>query len=304
VIIPVFNGEATIAAALDSALAQQFEGGFEVIVADDASTDSTRKILRGYGDQIVLLERHHEGASAARNAAVEVSSGDYLAFLDADDTWMPRKLARSTEALDAHPECVLVYNDQAEADVAGKLINPSMFPSGHRPPALDDLLSLKHEYFSIVSSAVVMRRSTYQACGGFDERLLSCNDTYLWILAREHGPFFYLDEPLGVRRGGPSVAREHWYVRGGPEFNRAVRARYGARYRGDLWHVNLMTAAANAMQRHDRALARQRYFEAIRHSPLRLKTYARLLLTFAPFSIATAADRFMHPAIRARGESR
>jgi GT2 family glycosyltransferase len=189
-------------------------------------------------------------------------------------------------------------------DVHGNLVNPSMFSAEHRtPPSLDDLLSLKHVYFSIVSSVVVMRRSVFDACGGFDERLLACHDTHLWILAREHGPFFYLDERLGVRQGGPSAGREQWYVNGAPEFDRAVRARYGARYRGDLRLMNLLTAAAQAMQRHDRVLARQRYILALRYKPLRAKTYARLLLTFVPYSIAVAADRFMHPRIQARGES-
>jgi glycosyltransferase involved in cell wall biosynthesis len=305
VIIPVFNGEATIAAAIDSALAQEFDGGFEVVVVDDGSTDSTREILRRYGNRIMVMEEQRKGASAARNAAVEASRGEYLAFLDADDTWMPRKLARSVAALDAHPECVLVYNDQIEVDVNGKVVNATMFPSGHRAtPSFDDLLSLEHVYFSIVSSAVVMRRSVFEACGGFDERLRSCHDTHLWILAREHGPFFYLDEPLGTRRGGPSAAREQWYINGAPEFDRALRDRFGAKYRGDLVLVNLMTGGAKAMHRGDRALARKRYVEALKRKPLRARTYARLLLTFAPFPIAAAADRFMHPTNMLGGASR
>jgi glycosyltransferase involved in cell wall biosynthesis len=294
VIIPVFNGEDKIAAAVDSALAQEFEGGFEVVVVDDGSTDSTREILRRYQSRITVMEEQRRGASAARNAAVETSRGEYLAFLDADDTWMPRKLARSVAALDAHPECVLVYHDQLEVDVNGILVNASMFPSGHpAPPTFDDLLSLEHVYFSIVSSAVVMRRSAFEACGGFNERLRSCHDTHLWILAREQGPFFYIDERLGTRRGGPSAAREQWYISGAPEFDRVLRDRYGARYRGDLHFVNLLTAAAKAMHRHDRALARKRYAEAL-----------RLLLTFAPFSIAIAADRVVHRMTPLGGASR
>jgi hypothetical protein len=107
-----------------------------------------------------------------------------------------------------------------------------------------------------------------------------------------------------VRRGGPSAEREDWYLRGAPEFDRTLRARYGARYRGDLQLVNLLTAAAQAMQRCDRALARKRYFEALRRDPLRAKTYARLLLTFAPFSIAVAADRVVHRVTPLGGASR
>lgn len=305
VIIPVFNGAGTIAGAVDSALAQRFDGGFEVIVADDGSNDSTAKILDGYGDRITLLELPHRGASAARNAAVEESRGEYLAFLDADDTWMPPKLERSVAALDAHPECVLAYNDQVEVDVNGNLVNGSMFPSGHGdPPSLEDLLSLKHEYFSIISSAVVIRRAVFLACGGFDERLSSCHDTHLWLLAREHGPFWFVDERLGVRCGGLSARREEQYVRGAPEFDLAVRARFGSRYRGDLTMVNLLTAAAHAMQRNDRATARRRYVAALRRRPLRPKTYARLLLTFAPYSLAVGADRFMHPVPGPGGEPR
>jgi glycosyltransferase involved in cell wall biosynthesis len=306
VIIPVFNGEDTIAAAVDSALAQRFDSGFEVIAADDGSTDSTREILRGYGARIALLEVSHNGGSAARNSAVRHSTGEYLAFLDADDTWMPQKLERSVAALDAHPECVLAYNDQVEVDAEGNVVSSSMFPGGHAgTPTLDDLLSLKHEYFSIVSSAVVMRRTAFDACGGFDERLRACHDTHLWLLAREHGPFWFVNERLGVRRGGPSEHREEWYVRGAPEFDRAAREHFDVAYRGDLTLVNLMTAGAQAMRRYDCRLARRRYLAALGHRrPLRPKTYARLLLTFAPYSVAFAADRLMHPMPRSREELR
>src|ERR1700736_4120167 len=92
VIIPVRNGADTIARAIDSALAQDYEGSFEVVVANDGSTDRTAEILSGYGDRIKVATLEPSGVSAARNAAVNVARGEYIAFLDADDDWLPGKL--------------------------------------------------------------------------------------------------------------------------------------------------------------------------------------------------------------------
>ena len=94
VIIPVRNGERTLARAIDSALGQTFTGGFEVIVVDNGSTDRTADVIRHYGDRIIALYESVPGPARARNVAIFVARGEYLAFLDADDEWMPEKLAR------------------------------------------------------------------------------------------------------------------------------------------------------------------------------------------------------------------
>src|SRR6266849_5630061 len=92
-IVPVFNGESTIAAAIDSALNQNFDAT-EVIVVNDGSTDGTALILRSYGSKIRVIEQSNRGLSAARNAGAAIARGEYLAFLDADDEWLPGKLLR------------------------------------------------------------------------------------------------------------------------------------------------------------------------------------------------------------------
>ena len=84
VIIPVFNGEATIAAAIDSVLAQEFGGDLEVIVVNDGSTDATSSVLDAYRGRVTVLDRVNGGPASARNAGVRASHGEYVAFLDAE----------------------------------------------------------------------------------------------------------------------------------------------------------------------------------------------------------------------------
>ena len=101
-IVPAYNAAATIADAIDSAVAQQFDS-FEIIVVNDGSTDATANVLDGYGDRIRILQQPNCGAVAARNAASRAACGEYLAFLDADDLWLPEKLKLTVEALDRSP---------------------------------------------------------------------------------------------------------------------------------------------------------------------------------------------------------
>src|SRR5262249_31816931 len=98
VIVPSYNAERFLRAALDSALAQ--EGvSLEVLVADDGSTDGTSALLAGYGDRIRVLRQDHRGPAASRNAAAREARGEYVALLDADDRFRPGKLARQAAVL-------------------------------------------------------------------------------------------------------------------------------------------------------------------------------------------------------------
>ena len=94
VLIPVFNGANTVARAIDSALCQRFDGELEVIVVNDGSTDGTAAVLTQYESRIRVLNQQNRGPAHARNAAAALSTAEYLAFLDADDAFMPDKLAR------------------------------------------------------------------------------------------------------------------------------------------------------------------------------------------------------------------
>ena len=132
VIMPVYNGEAFLAAAIDSLLNQTFEGRVEIIVIDDGSTDSTPEILKSYGDKITILNQPNKKAYSARNLGLKHATGDYIAHLDADDLAYPNRLAKQIECLKANPEAMLVcsaidYIDEAGTRTGGRLVPPVDF---------------------------------------------------------------------------------------------------------------------------------------------------------------------------------
>lgn len=101
-IIPVFNGERFVAAAVDSALEQTY-APIEIIVVNDGSTDETKAVLGGYGERITVIDQANAGVNAARARGIEASSGSFLAFLDADDLWLSEKTEIQIERLAANP---------------------------------------------------------------------------------------------------------------------------------------------------------------------------------------------------------
>ena len=290
IIIPVHNAARTVATAIDSVLAQTFTD-YEIIAIDNNSTDASREVLARYADRIKILQEPRRGPSATRNTGVRASSGEYLAFLDADDWWRPTMLARTVELLDHDPDCALVYTDLALVDSIGRQQMASIAGESH-PPTVADMLD---RLWPILPSGVLMRRRAFDLAGGFPEQLIAFEDVYFWLLVREHGTFKYLAEPLAVWRfalfpdplkpaGGQDEA--------GVIFERMVRERYHAdahRHvlsrrrapRSILGYIGL-----SALRAGDRPLARQALARAIRIDPLRVKNYLRYLRTFLPTAIA------------------
>ena len=162
VIIPVFNGAAFLAEALESVFAQQYES-LEVFVVDDGSEDDSLAIARSFAG-VTCIARDHVGVSAARNAGVRAASGEWLAFLDADDRWLPGKLQAQLAAAAEEPSagfilCHTVY--RFEVDV----------PSWFRGPT-DGASIVAHE-----PSAWLVRRTVFEEVGPFDEGRCLGEDT-------------------------------------------------------------------------------------------------------------------------------
>ena len=109
VVIPVFNGERYLAEAVSSVLGQSPARRLEVLVVDDGSTDGSAAVARSFPSPVRLIEAEHGGLGATRNRGVAAAQGAFLAFLDADDVWMPEKLALQIEHLEAHPLVDMVF---------------------------------------------------------------------------------------------------------------------------------------------------------------------------------------------------
>jgi glycosyltransferase involved in cell wall biosynthesis len=223
-IVPVLNGASTVAVALDSALSQRLDGQ-EVIVINDGSTDTTSSVLANYRSRIRLIEQPRRGLSAARNAGAALAKGEYLAFLDADDVWLEGRLAKTTAALEQNTNASLAFSDLIPMNQQGERL-PAWVIGG--PPTLADLQTHR---CGIYPSAVTIRRSVFDLCGGFDETLPKLADHYLCMRAREHGEFAYVREALAIYRTTEFPLLADKYLSGFNPFVRAVRNRYGKRVR-------------------------------------------------------------------------
>src|SRR5436305_4940478 len=122
VIIPAYNYARYIAEAIDGALAQT-HAPLEVIVVDDESTDDTPRVLAGYGDRIRTIRQPNGGAAAARNTGMAAARGEYVAFLDADDVWLPRKLELQLQRFEADPDLGLVHCAMEVIDREGRTVD-------------------------------------------------------------------------------------------------------------------------------------------------------------------------------------
>ena len=110
VIIPCYNAGSCVARALDSVFAQTYQD-YRVFVVDDGSTDDTEQVLRTYAGRIFSVRQEHAGQGSARNRGIRLSKSSYVAFLDADDEWLPTKLERQIEILRRDSNIGLVYLD-------------------------------------------------------------------------------------------------------------------------------------------------------------------------------------------------
>lgn len=175
VIIPTYNREGFVARAVESVLAQTCQD-FEIIVVDDGSTDGTEAVLRPYRDRIRYLRQSNQGSSAARNRGIRESCGQYIAFLDSDDFWHPDKLARTEEAVEAHPDAGLFYSDFRMVTPAGGFLRVQKC----KHVVGDGYLAILLQAF-ILTSTVVCRRECFDVCGLFHEPLRRVQDWDMWV---------------------------------------------------------------------------------------------------------------------------
>lgn len=205
VVIPVYNRGALAGPTVDSALEQDLPPDeVEIILVDDGSTDDTFSVLQrlyGQNPRVRLFSTPNGGVARARNFGLEKAQGEFIAFLDHDDLWLPEKLRLQREVLRAHPEAGVAYCLWRNVDEQGRDIGRSSILSHEEwkhLPTGDIFLRLMHHNFIISMTIPMMRTALVREVGGFDPEIVPCDDWDLWIRMARRAHFEAVREILAI----------------------------------------------------------------------------------------------------------
>lgn len=285
VVVPAFNASSTIERALSSVASQSF-APCETIVVDDGSTDATSVLAQNAG-ATVIRTLGNTGPSAARNLGCKHSSGDLVAFLDADDVWYPAKLAAQVYAMQENSDCALCYTRFVR------------FPSDEQPPADADAVAraekrrvqdvLRNPYLG--TPTVVVKASVFRELGGFNTAFRYGEDVDLWMRVAARYPILHIPSVLcavatsplsltaagGVRVDQGNLAVLEQFEHSHPEISR--------QYRSDLRYIRATIRtrmASTQLGRRDRRAAWSELREALRANPTHGRALYLLLRSLLP----------------------
>lgn len=206
VIIPTWNRAQSLLHALASVYAQTVTA-HEVIVVDDGSTDDSRRLVGDRYPDVRYITQANRGVSSARNAGLGAATGQWLAFLDSDDRWLPAKLERQLAALASRPENRVCHTEEIWIR-HGRRVNQMKKHAKYGGHIFRHCLPR----CVISPSSVVIHRDIFTSIGTFDEALPACEDYDLWLRICAVYPVLYLDEPLIIKYGGheDQLSRRYW----------------------------------------------------------------------------------------------
>ena len=209
VVIPAYNYAHFLGATMDSVLRQEYPN-FELIVVDDGSTDNTRAVIESrqrLDSRVRYVHQTNAGLSAARNTGVRSARYDFVAFLDADDQWLPGFLERTMQAFARLPKSyVMVATRSHNMDFKGDLIKMKEIAM-----VRDEEITARDVLFKtrFGSSSVVVKKAALEQCGYFDTTLRSSEDRHMWLrIAAHHRIFLLADRLAVVRRHPTSMSRD------------------------------------------------------------------------------------------------
>lgn len=207
VVIPTYNRARELKRAIDSVLAQT-QLPAEVVIIDDGSDDGTLQMLESYKEgRIRIFEQSNRGVSAARNRGIVESKNDWVAFLDSDDWWLPRKLE---EQIKFHK--IFAHLLISQTDEAWIRHNVSVHPKKYHRKKAGWIFEVCLERCMISPSAVMINKQILEDVGMFDEDLPACEDYDLWLRVTHKYPVGLINEKLVVKTGGHSdqLSGKHW----------------------------------------------------------------------------------------------
>jgi glycosyltransferase involved in cell wall biosynthesis len=295
VVIPVYNAGSFIREALTGVFSQTFRD-YELICVDDGSTDSSMEILlqasSEFSTPVRILRQNREGPSMARNLGARHAAGRYLAFLDADDVWYPRKLEQQVSALEGNSNAVLAHCNFSEIDEVGRLLRQASATTMRQPSKNDWWVQLLGPQAWILPSAMIVRRRAYELIGGFDAALLFDEDADFCLRIRSLGEFVFLEEVgMAKRIHARSMTREgepaDRQFAAGEHFLLKLMTRY-ANNRERLMLVHRLLASKYSdwgwrkVRDGNRLKGLRLLSRSLLYDPIRFRTYSRLIRSFLP----------------------
>ena len=294
VVVPCYNVEAYLERSLDSVLSQTYRD-FCFYAVDDGSTDGTLQVLEKYADRGVCVHQVHAGQAAARNHAIRISDSPFVAFLDADDEWLPTKLERQIAWLKQNPSVAMICSGCApgEGHVIGRYsVGPTNLPKSGR--LFEQLLF----DCNVFTPTVVVRRNCLEEVGLFDESLAVSEDFNLWLRIAARSQIAILPEVLAIRHARPKslslgtnvevrlfsaiAALEnvgHVCLGLSPREKRALRRALAERIY--LYGSYLLSTGA-------RAVSRQKLLSALRLQLSHSRALVKLCLSFLPTGVSSS----------------
>ncbi len=217
VVIPAYNSRAFIPDAIDSVLGQTYRD-FEIIIVDDGSTDAIGELIEARYPDARCLRIEHGGPSRARNTGIRNARGEFIAFLDADDIWLPTKLEKQIEYFDGHPDVAMVFTENHYFDDSGTIdysfkLDKRILMKGNVPANI-------FLYSGVATPTVIVRKNVFDEVGYFDEELSIAEDDNLWIRISSKYEVGLIDEILvKIRRNHASLTTDILGVIRGVEKN-------------------------------------------------------------------------------------
>lgn len=284
-----------MARSIRSVLCQSFQD-FEIVVVDDGSTDgSCDEVLKIGDSRIRLVRQFNAGVSAARNRGIEEASGEYVAFLDADDEWKPGYLAAQLALAEKYPECSVFAVNYEFRNAQGKttptLIRKLPF-SGE-----DGVLTNYFEVAScshppICSISIMVRKEAIQAIGGFPVGIKSGEDLLTWARLACRYKIAYSTKPLAVYCDIRETVIQH---KRSPDLNDYVGIELAALYNMGYKYIRSYVSlyykmrAVHALTCSMRKMAFNATLKAIFFNPFSIKNYILILLCITPLRVIQAA---------------
>ncbi|MGB8658701.1 MAG: glycosyltransferase [Candidatus Zixiibacteriota bacterium] len=192
VVIPTYNSAHFLGEALQSVFDQTFKD-YELIVVDDGSTDETKQIVAEYGDKIKYIFQENSGPASAKNNGIRNSVGKYIAFLDADDLWLPTKLEKQVKTFQQSPELAMIFTEHSVFNDRG--IYLALI--GKRKRLIKgDIARNIFLHNGVATPTVIVRKEIFNKIGLFEEDLCMAEDDNMWVRIAVNFKVELIDEPL------------------------------------------------------------------------------------------------------------